>query len=139
MSLAPPAIWGRLPRMDTLAWFALGSLAVWVWLLLGQGFFWRTDQRLPTAAGAAGGRRSVRGERRGTGRKPPARTEPDRWPRVAVVVPARDEAGVLPSSLPSLLAQDYPGVAEVILVDDGSTDGTGRLAAKLAAEHGGCR
>ncbi|MFH9726057.1 glycosyltransferase [Streptomyces sp. NPDC017254] len=132
--------------MDTLAWFALGSLAVWVWLLLGQGFFWRTDQRLPSAS-----RGGVPGERR-TDRRPPAHTEtdhtetdrrsltraePDRWPRVAVVVPARDEAGVLPLSLPSLLAQDYPGVAEVILVDDGSTDGTGRLAAELTARHGG--
>ncbi|QES10442.1 glycosyltransferase [Streptomyces venezuelae] len=101
--------------MSTLAWFALGSLAVWAWLLLGQGFFWRTDQRLP----------------------PVPRGGPDRWPRVVVVVPARDEAGVLPLSLPSLLAQDYPGVAEVILVDDGSTDGTGKLAVGLAGRYGG--
>ncbi|GAA3075116.1 glycosyltransferase [Streptomyces olivoverticillatus] len=56
---------------------------------------------------------------------------------MAVVVPARDEAAVLPSSLPSLLAQDYPGRAEVFLVDDGSTDGTGALARSLAREHGG--
>ncbi|MEU4079491.1 glycosyl transferase family 2 [Streptomyces venezuelae] len=101
--------------MSTLAWFALGSLVVWVWLLLGQGFFWRTDQRLPAAP----------------------RGGPDRWPRVVIVVPARDEAGVLPLSLPSLLAQDYPGVAEVILVDDGSTDGTGTLAVGLAGRYGG--
>ncbi|MFF5283939.1 glycosyltransferase [Streptomyces sp. NPDC013171] len=100
--------------MSTLAWFSIASLAVWLWLLLGQGFFWRTDQRLPP-------------ERPGGGR----------WPRVAVVVPARDEAEVLPLSLPSLLAQDYPGVAEVFLVDDGSTDGTGRLAVELAARDGG--
>ncbi|GGW03421.1 glycosyltransferase [Streptomyces narbonensis] len=104
--------------MSTLAWFATASLATWLWLLLGQGFFWRTDQRLPPvgedgAAGAGGG-----------------------WPRVVVVVPARDEAEVLPLSLPSLLAQDYPGEAEVILVDDGSTDGTGRVAAELAERYG---
>uniref|UniRef100_UPI0034DE0221 glycosyltransferase n=1 Tax=Streptomyces sp. PU-14G TaxID=2800808 RepID=UPI0034DE0221 len=54
------------------------------------------------------------------------------WPSVTVVVPARDEAEVLPVSLPSLLTQDYPGRAEVLLVDDGSTDGTGRLARTLA-------
>ncbi|MYV69567.1 glycosyltransferase, partial [Streptomyces sp. SID2131] len=106
--------------MSTLAWFAFASLAVWVWLLLGQGFFWRTDQRLPP----------LRGDRH-------AREEPGAWPRVVVVVPARDEAGVLPLSLPSLLAQDYPGVAEVILVDDGSTDGTGSLAVELAGRCGG--
>ncbi|MDX2296966.1 MULTISPECIES: glycosyltransferase [Streptomyces] len=105
--------------MSTLAWFACVSLAVWLWLLLGQGFFWRTDQRLPRP-----GRRHARGE-------------PADWPAVVVVVPARDEAGVLPLSLPSLLAQDYPGRAEVILVDDGSADGTGGLAAGLAARHGG--
>ncbi|MGW4158200.1 glycosyltransferase [Streptomyces sp. NPDC004788] len=100
--------------MSPLAWIATGSLAVWGWLLLGQGFFWRTDQRLPHPTSA-----------------------PEEWPRVVVVVPARDEAEVLPLSLPSLLAQDYPGPAEVILVDDGSSDGTGRLAEELARSRGG--
>ncbi|MCQ4198283.1 glycosyltransferase [Streptomyces parvulus] len=89
------------------------SLAAWLWLLLARGFFWRTDVTLP------------------------ARREPAAWPSVCVVVPARDEAAVLPASLPSLLAQDYPGRAEVILVDDGSTDGTGELAGELARRHGG--
>ncbi|MFJ3903053.1 glycosyltransferase [Streptomyces sp. NPDC090025] len=104
--------------MSPLAWTATVSLAVWGWLLLGQGFFWRTDQRLPAPRPAAG----------------PAS---GRWPAVVVVVPARDEAEVLPLSLPSLLAQEYPGRAEVILVDDGSTDGTGRTAAELAAARPG--
>ncbi|MEU7133335.1 glycosyltransferase [Streptomyces sp. NPDC046261] len=96
-----------------MTWITAGSLAAWGWLLLGQGFFWRTDVGLPR------------------------RTPPADWPAVAIVVPARDEAQVLPSSLPSLLAQDYPGRAEVYLVDDGSTDGTGELAHALAKEHGG--
>lgn len=56
---------------------------------------------------------------------------------MCVVVPARDEAAVLPKSLPSLLAQDYPGRAEIFLIDDGSTDGTGTLARELARRHGG--
>ncbi|MFF8730502.1 glycosyltransferase [Streptomyces sp. NPDC015171] len=94
-------------------WITAVSLAAWCWLLLGQGFFWRTDVRLPR------------------------RREPDAWPSVCVVVPARDEAAVLPASLPSLLAQDYPGRAEVVLVDDGSTDGTGELARALSRRHGG--
>ncbi|MEU9265733.1 glycosyltransferase [Streptomyces sp. NPDC048251] len=89
------------------------TLAAWVWLLLCQGFFWRTDVRLP------------------------ARVEPREWPSVCVVVPARDEAAVLPASLPSLLAQDYPGRAEIFLVDDGSSDGTGELARALARQRGG--
>ncbi|MCW7946838.1 glycosyl transferase family 2 [Streptomyces hygroscopicus] len=99
--------------MSALVWITVASLAAWLWLLLGQGFFWRTDLRLPP------------------------RREPDAWPSVCVVVPARDEAAVLPHSLPSLLAQDYPGHAEVFLVDDGSTDGTGELARELAVRHGG--
>ncbi|MEU5895105.1 glycosyltransferase [Streptomyces venezuelae] len=99
--------------MSAVAWTATGSLAAWLWLLLGQGFFWRTDVRLPP------------------------REEPDVWPSVGVVVPARDEAAVLAESLPSLLAQDYPGRADVFLVDDGSSDGTGELARTLAERHGG--
>ncbi|MFG3029809.1 glycosyltransferase [Streptomyces sp. NPDC048253] len=96
-------------------WIAAVTLAAWAWLLLCQGFFWRTDVRLP------------------------ARVEPREWPSVCVVVPARDEAAVLPASLPSLLAQDYPGRAEIFLVDDGSTDGTGELARALARQRGGLR
>ncbi|MBQ1088812.1 glycosyltransferase [Streptomyces sp. B93] len=99
--------------MGTLMWTAAGSLAAWLWLLLGQGFFWRTDVRLPSPR------------------------DPEVWPPVCVVVPARDEAAVLAASLPSLLAQDYPGRAEVFLVDDGSTDGTGGLARELSQRHGG--
>lgn len=92
----------------------LVSLAAWLWLLLCHGFFWRTDVRLPP--GACG--------------------EPARWPSVTAVVPARDEAEVLPVSLPSLLGQEYPGRLEIVLVDDGSTDGTGALARELAAASG---
>ncbi|MEU2830693.1 glycosyltransferase [Streptomyces lavendulae] len=92
---------------------AYASLAAWLWLTLAQGMFWRTDVRLPP------------------------RSAPARWPSVAIIVPARDEAEVLPLSLPSLLAQDYPGEAGIVLVDDGSGDGTGALAARLAAEQPG--
>jgi hopene-associated glycosyltransferase HpnB len=45
-----------------------------------------------------------------------------------VVVPARDEAPFIAESLRSLLAQDYAGTFRVVLVDDGSTDGTGEVA-----------
>ncbi|MET8011927.1 glycosyltransferase [Streptomyces sp. NPDC005271] len=108
--------------MSALTWIAVAALAAWVWLLLGQGFFWRTDVRLPEPA------------RPGSGGPPP---EPGDWPPVAVVVPARDESGVLRVSLPSLLAQDYPGHAAIFLIDDGSSDGTGELARELADRYGG--
>ncbi|MFE2182196.1 glycosyltransferase [Streptomyces sp. NPDC059455] len=109
-------------------WIAAGSLAAWLWLLLGQGFFWRTDVRLPRTGPDGSGPPEP------DGFGPP---EPAVWPSVAVVVPARDESAVLPASLPSLLAQDYPGPAEIFLIDDGSSDGTGKLARELADEHGG--
>ena len=38
---------------------------------------------------------------------------------------------MLPVTLPALLGQDYPGGFRVILVDDGSNDGTGEVAAEL--------
>jgi hopene-associated glycosyltransferase HpnB len=44
------------------------------------------------------------------------------------VVPARDEEEVLGATLPGLLAQDYPGRAFVVLIDDGSTDATAVIA-----------
>lgn len=108
-----PDVVRQTAAVGAMEWIGAGSLLAWVWLLLGQGFFWRTDVRLPD------------------------RRDPERWPTVAVVVPARDEAAVLPDSLPSLLGQKYPGRAEVFLVDDGSTDGTGALARQLAAARGG--
>ena len=94
--------------VPVLAIIASLSLLAWLWLTCCQGWFWRTDVRLP------------------------ARSAPTHWPEVAVIVPARDEAEVLPLSLSSLLAQHYPGEARVILVDDGSSDGTGDLARGLA-------
>jgi hopene-associated glycosyltransferase HpnB len=61
--------------------------------------------------------------------------EPAAWPSVDVVVPARNEADVLPQSLPSLLAQDYPGTWKILLVDDHSNDGTADVARRHAANH----
>jgi hopene-associated glycosyltransferase HpnB len=86
------------------------SAAAWVYLLLLHGEFWRTGQRLPDA--------------------PPDLAH---WPDVVAVVPARNEADMLPVTLPSLLGQDYPGKLAVTVVDDGSTDGTGSVAAGIAA------
>ncbi len=55
--------------------------------------------------------------------------------RVVAVVPARNEAGELPHTLPSLLRQSYEHLT-VIVVDDHSTDGTAEVARRLAAELG---
>jgi hopene-associated glycosyltransferase HpnB len=99
--------------MPLLGRLATASAAAWAYLIVGHGGFWLASPRLPA--------------------DPP---EPDRWPSVGVVVPARDEAAVLPETLPTLLEQDYPGELAVWLVDDGSTDATGALARTLADPAG---
>jgi hopene-associated glycosyltransferase HpnB len=85
------------------------SLAIWLVLLFGRGFFWLARER------------DDREE------APP----PQNWPSVIAVVPARDEADVIVRSIGSLLAQDYPGSFRVILVDDQSSDNTALEAQAL--------
>jgi hopene-associated glycosyltransferase HpnB len=85
------------------------ALAVWLYLLLGRGGFWRCRERdddVPAKLAA--------------------------WPRVAAVVPARNEAEHIADSIRSLLAQDYGGAWTVVLVDDDSADGTAEVARRAA-------
>lgn len=44
------------------------------------------------------------------------------WPSISIVIAARNEARRLPARVANLLAQDYPGDREIIVVSDGSTD-----------------
>lgn len=91
------------------------SLAVWLYLLLARGGFWRTRERA-------------------------AAHPPDQgaWPDVIAIVPARNEAEVIARSLESLLAQDYPGRLDIVVVDDHSDDGTAERA-RATAQHAGRR
>jgi hopene-associated glycosyltransferase HpnB len=79
------------------------TLAVWLYLLLGRGFFW-----LVRTAEMRGGAAAAR--------------------RVAVVIPARNEAGVVGKAVASVVAQEYGGPVEIFVVDDHSTDGTAEAA-----------
>ena len=58
---------------------------------------------------------------------------PTTFPRVSLLVPARNEARNIEGCARGLLAQDYPAF-EVIVLDDESTDGTGEILARIAAE-----
>lgn len=96
-----------------MTWLVPGLLfLVWIGLMIGRGGFWRADIRESALSRA------------------PA---PQRWPSVTVIVPARNEADMLGTTVPALLGQDYPGSLRVIVVDDQSTDWTGAVA-RAAAE-----
>jgi hopene-associated glycosyltransferase HpnB len=84
-------------------------LLAWVYLLMFRGRFWHASERLLKA-----------------------NKEPDVWPEVVAVVPARNEAEGVGRTIASLLLQDYPGAFSVVLIDDQSDDGTGRIAAAAA-------
>ncbi len=57
---------------------------------------------------------------------------PTSAPLVSILVPARDEAANIAACVRGLLAQDYSAF-ELIVLDDGSSDGTGAILAELAA------
>jgi hopene-associated glycosyltransferase HpnB len=60
----------------------------------------------------------------------------DRWPTVAAVVPARNEAETIGAVLRGLAAQDYSGEFSIVIVDDHSHDGTAGIARRTAEEAG---
>jgi hopene-associated glycosyltransferase HpnB len=90
-------------------YLALAVLASWGALMALRGDFWRADQLL-----VEGG------------------LQPERWPAVAAVVPARNEADVVEQALSSIAAQHYEGDISIFLVDDRSEDDTAELAGRIA-------
>jgi hopene-associated glycosyltransferase HpnB len=85
---------------------------IWIYLLAGRGRFWRVaPERTPPPATAA------------------AR-------KVAVVMPARNEAPVIAAAVASLACQEFAGTLHLIVIDDGSTDGTADAARAAAAAAG---
>ncbi len=98
-----------LPSMGLIG-IGLLSLAVWLYMLVARGGFWLARERDDDVI-----------------------APPERWPAVVAVVPARNEADVIARSIGSLLAQDYPGAFRVVLVDDGSSDGTAAVAKEIVS------
>lgn len=99
---------------------ALLSVAIWIGLLAVWGGFWKCDQRLA-------------GEGRPSDNPPPGH---QKLPAICAVIPARNEADLLPTTVRSLLSQSYAGDFQIVVVDDQSTDGTGEAARQAAAELG---
>lgn len=97
---------------DVLIAVALLPLAIWIVLLTMRGGFWRVGQNLAP-------------------RDLPS--SPVR--KIAVVIPARDEAAVIADTLLSLRNQDYePSAVHVYVVDDNSSDGTAERARSAGEE-----
>ncbi|MGF7239084.1 MAG: glycosyltransferase [Frankia sp.] len=61
---------------------------------------------------------------------PPARTVPE---RVSVLLPVRDEAARVGACLTAILASTHLSDLEVLVADDGSTDGTAAIVARIGA------
>ena len=83
------------------------SCLIWVVLIAGWGRFWRVS----TPADGL-------------------RVRQESAPRVAVVIPARNEANVIGQVIHALLGQDYPGPLHIFVVDDHSTDDTAAEVAR---------
>jgi hopene-associated glycosyltransferase HpnB len=91
---------------------AVCSVAIWAYLFLARGFFWRISIAEAIPVG-----------------------EPTASPSVAAVIPARDEAALIGTVICGLLSQ-RDVCMPVFLVDDGSTDGTADMARAAAAKLG---
>ena len=120
---------------------AIVSAAAWVYLLAAHGGYWLTSQRLPATPAPATPEAPAAPRALATPGAPTTPSAPAApgapgggWPSVVAVVPARNEADMLPVTLPALLRQDYAGEFRVIVVDDRSDDGTGEVAAELGVK-----
>lgn len=60
-------------------------------------------------------------------------SEPEEPPRVAAVIPALDEAGSIAGVISNLRGQAPLASGEIVVVDNGSTDGTGEVAHRAGA------
>lgn len=90
-------------------WIGLISLAAWVAIAGFRGGFWRfRPALLPRLGGAA--------------------------PPVAMIAPARDEAGLVGRAAASLAAQRYDGPVSLCVVDDHSSDATRAEAEAAGAD-----
>ena len=91
---------------------AVIPVLIWAYLLIGRGRFWR-----------------VAAHRAGILPQPEARC-------VVVLIPARNEASVIGTTVASLARQTFNGLIHLIVIDDDSTDGTAEAAVAAARAAG---
>ena len=91
---------------------AVVPVLIWLYLLIGRGWFWRVASQ----------RASV--------------PSPSVGQRVVVLIPARNEAAVIGTAIASLAQQAFNGRIHLIVIDDGSTDGTAEVAEAAAHAAG---
>jgi hopene-associated glycosyltransferase HpnB len=87
-------------------------LAIWLYMALFRNGFWLLRERDTAPV-----------------------DEPQSWPSIVAVVPARNEGDVITRTMGNLIAQDYPGDFHILLVDDQSEDGTGDIARGLNSDR----
>jgi hopene-associated glycosyltransferase HpnB len=87
-------------------------VVIWLYLLIGRGQFWRVAAE-------------------GVPRLPPAAAR-----HIVVLVPARNEAPVIGTAVASLARQEFNGLIHIVVIDDGSNDGTAEAAVDAARTAG---
>src|SRR5512146_552215 len=98
--------------MVSLTIAGAAAALIWAYLLVGRGGFWRIGRILVRPGGELQATR-----------------------RVAVIVPARNEAAVISRSIASLL-QPAGEKVHIFLVDDASADNTAQIARQAAVSAG---
>jgi hopene-associated glycosyltransferase HpnB len=91
-----------------MTFLALLTLGIWLTLIFARHGFWRSDPDLPDAM-------------------------PATLPSVAILIPARNEAGTISDAVCHLRAQDYAGRFTITVIDDDSSDATATIAAQAGA------
>jgi hopene-associated glycosyltransferase HpnB len=83
---------------------AVVPVLIWLYLVIGRGQFWRVAAHCAALHPAAAAR------------------------HVVVLIPARNEAPVIGTAVTSLACQAFNGLIHIIVIDDGSSDGTAEAA-----------
>ena len=97
------------------------TLLIWAYLVFARGGFWRIHPAIPPF------------QKRAALHESSATENPL---RIAVIIPARNEADVVDRAIRSLLRQSGQNAIRIFLVDDGSTDSTAQVARAAAMAIG---